>query len=93
MPTNSKTNEPHKLFVRTNYAIIFLACVTITIGFMLMAGDGSTETDFQEEIFSTRRIVIAPMEDIFSTRRIVIAPIVCLTGYIAIIVGILWKHE
>ena len=79
MPTNSKTNEPHKLFVRTNYAIILLACVTIAVGLMLMAGDGSTETDFQK--------------DIFSTRRIVIAPIVCLTGYIAIIVGILWKHE
>ena len=79
MPTNFKKTESHKLFVRTNYAIILLACVTIAIGFMLMAGDGSTETDFQEDIFSTRRIVIAPM--------------VCLTGYIAIIVGILWKHE
>ena len=79
MPTNSKTNEPHKLFVRTNYAIILLACVTIAVGLMLMAGDGSTESYFQEEIFSTRRIVIAP--------------IVCLTGYIVIIVGILWKHE
>lgn len=79
MPTNFKKTESHNIFGRTNYAIIFLACVTITVGFMLMAGDGSTETDFQEEIFSTRRIVIAP--------------IVCLTGYIAIIVGILWKHE
>ena len=79
MPTNSKKTESHNIFGRTNYAIILLACVTIAIGFMLMAGDGSTETDFQEEIFFTRRIVIAPM--------------VCLTGYIAIIVGILWKHE
>ncbi|MBR6264006.1 MAG: DUF3098 domain-containing protein [Prevotella sp.] len=79
MPTNSKKTESHNIFDRTNYAIILLACVTITIGFMLMAGDGSTESYFQE--------------DIFSTRRIVIAPIVCLTGYIAIIVGILWKHE
>ncbi len=79
MPTNFKKTESNNMFGRMNYAIIFLACVTIAIGFMLMAGDGSTETDFQEEIFSTRRIVIAP--------------IVCLTGYIAIIVGILWKHE
>ena len=79
MPTNFKKTESHKIFGRTNYTIISLAFVTIAIGLMLMAGDGSTETDFQEDIFSTRRIVIAPM--------------VCLTGYIAIIVGILWKHE
>ena len=29
--------------------------------------------------------------DIFSTRRIVIAPIFCLAGYLLIIVGILYK--
>ena len=79
MPTNFKKTESHNMLGRKNYAIILLACVTIAVGFMLMAGDGSTETDFQEDIFSIQRIVIAPM--------------VCLSGYIAIIVGILWKHE
>ena len=31
--------------------------------------------------------------DIFSTRRIVIAPIFCLAGYLLMIVGILYKKE
>ena len=77
MRTNSRKTDNKTLFGRTNYVIILLACVTIGVGFVLMAGAGSTETAFQPEIFSFRRIVIAPM--------------VCLIGYLTIIVGILWK--
>ncbi len=79
MPTNSPNTEPHTPFGRTNYMIILSSCLAIAIGFVLMAGDGSTETDFREDIFSVRRIVVAPM--------------VCLAGYLAIIVGILWKSS
>ena len=42
---------------------------------MLMSGDGTTEQAFNPDIFSTRRIVVAPM--------------VCLAGYLLIVVGIL----
>ena len=78
MPTISKNTESHTPFGRTNYVIILSACLTIAIGMVLMTGDGSTETEFQEDIFSVRRIVIAPM--------------MCLAGYLTIIVGILWKN-
>jgi hypothetical protein len=42
-----------------------------------MSGTGSTETYFNPDIFSPRRIVIAPM--------------LCLAGYLLIIVGIVKK--
>lgn len=79
MPTNSKKSERQTSFSRTNYVIILVACVIIVIGLVLMTGDGSTEIEFQEDIFSFRRIVLAPM--------------VCLFGYLTIIVGIVWKSK
>ena len=51
------------------------ACILIIIGYLLMSGTGSNEQAFNP--------------DIFSPRRIIIAPILCLTGYLLIIVGIL----
>ena len=33
----------------------------VIIGFLLMSGAGSTETQFNPEIFSTRRIKVAPI--------------------------------
>lgn len=53
------------------------ACALIVLGYILMSGPGSTESSFNP--------------DIFSTRRIVIAPVLCLAGYLLIIVGILKK--
>lgn len=55
--------------------IIIVACIFIIAGYILMSGGGSTEQAF--------------CPDIFSARRIVVAPILCLTGYLLIIVGIL----
>ena len=77
MSTNSKQTESPTILGRTNYVIILLACATIVVGLVLMSGGGSTETAFNPDIFSFRRIVIAPM--------------VCLMGYLTIIIGILWK--
>ena len=79
MATNLKRTDHTTLFGRTNYIIILLACMTIAVGLFLMAGDGSTEHAFQA--------------DIFSKRRIVVAPIVCITGYLGIIIGILWRSR
>ena len=57
--------------------VIIVACIIIAIGYFLMSGSGSTEQSFNP--------------DIFSTRRIVVAPILCLTGYLLVIVGILLR--
>ena len=57
--------------------IILSAVVFIVVGYLLMSGSGSTEQTFNP--------------DIFSFRRIVVAPVLCLIGYLLIIVGILKK--
>ena len=57
---------------------LLAACALIAAGYILMSGPGSTEQAFNPDIFSTRRIVIAPM--------------LCLAGYLLIVVGILRKE-
>ena len=57
--------------------IILSAVVFIVVGYLLMSGPGSTEQAFNPNIFSFRRIVVAPE--------------LCLIGYLLIIVGILKK--
>ena len=59
--------------------IILSAVVFIVVGYLLMSGSGSTEQTFNP--------------DIFSFRRIVVAPVLCLFGYLLIIVGILRKDN
>ena len=62
----------------TGKRIIIIACALIIIGYILMSGSSSNEQSFNPAIFSTRRIVIAP--------------ILCLAGYLLIILGILRKR-
>jgi len=72
--TSRKTERTH-LFSTTGCHVILVACALIIAGYVLMSGSGSTESGF--------------CPDVFSARRIVIAPAVCLIGYLLIIVGIL----
>lgn len=64
-------------FGKTNFILIAVGMLIVVIGFMLMSGPGSTETAFNP--------------DIFSARRIKAAPIVCLCGFLFIIYAILHK--
>lgn len=64
-------------FDKTNFILLGIGMVVIIIGFLLMTGPGSNETMFQP--------------DIFSVRRIKIAPVVCFLGFIFMIYGILRK--
>ena len=59
----------------TRCRIAMAACLLIATGYLLMAGPGSIEQSF--------------CADIFSPRRIVLAPLLCLSGYLLIIVAIL----
>ena len=61
----------------TRRRIAVAACLLIATGYLLMAGPGSTEQSF--------------CADIFSPRRIVLAPLLCLSGYLLIIVAVLRK--
>ena len=66
-------------FRLTARRILIVACLLILAGYLLMAGSASTEQAFNP--------------DIFSPRRTVVAPVLCLTGYLLIIVGIMrMKH-
>ncbi len=62
--------QPHKnpkqaskpfLFGKKNYMFMFIGLACITLGFILMAGGASDDPNvFNPEIYSTRRIRIAP---------------------------------
>lgn len=66
-------------FDKTNFLLLGIGMVVIIIGFLLMTGPSSTETMFQP--------------DIFSVRRIKVAPVVCFLGFIFMIYGILRKPK
>ena len=59
-----------------HYVICILSISLVLTGFLLMAGEGSTDETF--------------CPDIFSARRIVLAPILCLCGYLLLIPAIVW---
>ncbi|MBQ6768754.1 MAG: DUF3098 domain-containing protein [Prevotella sp.] len=79
MNTTSSKTERHQRFRLTSRRIITTACILIVAGYILMTGSGSTGQYFNPDIFSSRRIVIAPM--------------LCLTGYLLIAIGILNKKK
>ena len=56
-----------------------IAGAMIVLGFILMTGDSTTMESFNP--------------DIFSTRRVVVAPIVCFAGFIFMIFAILFKGK
>lgn len=60
-----------------NFILLAIGVAIVVIGFILMSGSGSTETEFNPEIFSIRRIKVAP--------------IVCLFGFLFIVYAILHK--
>ena len=74
---NNKTNRLVGILLASP-TILIIACVLIITGYVLMSGPGSTEQAFNPDIFSTRRIVVAPM--------------VCLAGYLLVVVAILRRR-
>ncbi|MCQ2051994.1 MAG: DUF3098 domain-containing protein [Bacteroidaceae bacterium] len=66
-------------FGKMNFILTLAGVVIILIGFLLMSGPGSTETMFEP--------------DIFSARRIVVAPVVTLVGFVTVIVAIMYKSK
>lgn len=64
-------------FDKTNFLLLGTGMIVIILGFLLMSGSGSTETSFNPDIFSARRIKVAPA--------------VCFAGFIFMIYGILRK--
>ena len=47
-------------FDKMNFILLAIGMAIVIIGFLLMSGTGSNEHSFDADIFSTRRIVVAP---------------------------------
>ena len=60
---------------KTNFILIAIGIVIIIAGLLLMTGPSSTETHFEPDIFSARRIVVAPL--------------VCFVGFVFMIFAIM----
>lgn len=66
-------------FNKANFVLLAIGMVIVIVGFLLMTGSGSTEGYFEPDIFSVRRVKVAPM--------------VCLFGFVFMIYGILHKPK
>lgn len=66
-------------FDRMNYILLAIGMAIVVIGFLLMSGSGSTETNYDPDIFSARRIKLAPA--------------VCLFGFVSMIYAIIRKPK
>ena len=64
---------------RMNFVLIAIGVIIIIAGLLLMTGPSSTETHFEPDIFSTRRIVIAPL--------------VCFAGFVFMIFAIMFRPK
>ena len=64
-------------FDKKNYVLLAIGMLVVIVGLILMSGSGSSEGVFNL--------------DIFSVRRIRVAPVVCLFGFVFIIFAIMHK--
>jgi len=49
------------LFNKKKYILLTCSIILLVVGFLLLSGGGSTGSEFNPEIFSTRRVIIAPI--------------------------------
>lgn len=66
-------------FDKVNFILLAVGMVIVILGFVLMSGSGTNETAFQP--------------DIFSIRRVRVAPVVCFLGFVFMIYGVLRKPK
>ncbi len=66
-------------FDKVNFILLAIGMAIVIIGFLLMSGPSSSETVFEP--------------DIFSVRRIKVAPVVCLFGFLSMIYAVLRKPK
>ena len=58
---NKSENPQEFLFEKVNYKILLIGIAVIALGFILMSGGGSVDPNvFNEDVFSFRRIRLAP---------------------------------
>ena len=66
-------------FDKVNFILLAVGMVIVIIGFLLMTGPGSTDAVYES--------------DIFSARRIKVAPVVCLFGFVSMVYAVVHKSK
>ena len=64
---------------KTNFILIAIGIIIIIVGLLLMTGPSSTETHFEPDIFSFRRIKLAPT--------------ICFFGFVFVIAAIMYRPK
>ena len=72
-------NKKNFAFDKVNFILLAVGMFIVILGFILLSGSGSTETHYDP--------------DIFSARRIKVAPVVCLIGFVSIIYAVIRKPK
>lgn len=77
--SDNKKNMPMP-FGKMNYVLMVVGVLVVVMGFILMSGGGEhTATEFDESIYSIRRITVAP--------------IVVILGFIIVGLGIMLRFK
>jgi hypothetical protein len=66
-------------FGRMNFVLLAVGMAIVIVGFILMSGGSSSEAAYNPDIFSFRRIVVAPM--------------VCLVGFLSMVYAVVHKSN
>lgn len=66
-------------FGKNNLILIAIGVLVVIIGFLLMTGPSTTVDHFES--------------DIFSVRRVRIAPVVCLIGFVLMVYAVITKPK
>ena len=66
-------------FDKMNYILLAVGMAVVVLGFILMSGGSSSEAAYDP--------------DIFSARRIKVAPVVCLLGFVSMIYAVIRKPK
>jgi hypothetical protein len=81
MNMKNENNKPEFLFDTINYKILLIGIAVIALGFLLMSGGGSEDPNVFNE------------EELFSFRRIRLAPTVVILGFAVVIYSIFKKEK
>lgn len=76
---NNEEQSRRFAFTKINYILLIIGLVAVVLGFVLMTGPTTSATHFEPDIFSVRRIKVAPA--------------ITFLGYVFIIIAILFKKK
>ena len=72
-------NKKNFAFDKTNFMLLAIGMAVVILGFILMSGGGSSEQNFDPNIFSTMKIKVAP--------------VICFVGFVSIVYAIIRKPK